>query len=378
MCRPTSALQHPPKKQKRVTELTINLGHLHHNYALIRQQLRSTTKMIAVVKANAYGLGSEKIAKTLVELGADWLAVAYVSEGIALRNAGIDTPIMVFYPQFEHLAQLIDYQLEPVLYSPSIIQEFSRQLNLKQVHDYPVHLKCNTGLNRIGLSPQEIISFFSSKNDSPFCVQTVYSHLGASENKRPCRFTQQQIDRFLTVKTSIEEITSTPPLFHLLNTSGVFNYPELQMDVVRTGIGLYGFANRADWNKNLTPIAELRTRIVQIHSLEKGDNVGYNLGFIAQRRTRIAVLPIGHADGITRQYGKGKGHFFLHGHAVPIVGQVCMDMLMIDVTDVPCQLHDPVVVFNTTHRADALAENAGTIAYELLTGLSPRLSRRYQ
>lgn len=360
-----------------MTQLTIDLKQLRHNFGVIQQKLKAATKIIAVVKANAYGLGAKKIGQELIALGADWLAVAYAHEGIALRKAGITSPILVFYPQFEGIPSLIDHQLEPVIYSQALRQEVEKQLRLRNLKSYPVHLKCNTGLNRIGMAPEEIVAFFPQNKKEVLQIKSVYSHLGASENPRPCAFTQRQIDLFIDVKKTIEHLSDCPPLFHLLNTSGVFNYPEWQMDAVRIGIGMYGFANKNEWNESLEPIASLTSKIVQIHDLNPGESVGYNLGYTAKVKKRIAVLPVGHADGITRNYGQEKGQVYLHGKAAPIVGNVCMDMLMIDVTHIPCQLHDSAVFFDAIYHADDLAKQGGTIVYELLTGLNERIPKKY-
>lgn len=358
-----------------MTQLHINLKKLAHNYTYLRQRLAEKTLFIAVVKANAYGQGAVEIAQKLAALGADWLAVAYADEGISLREAGITHPILVFYPQFESIDRIIDHQLEPALYSPAFVEAFNKVLNKRQLSDYPVHLKCNTGLNRIGLSHEELMEFLAQKENHPFRVKSVYSHLGATENQRPCALTQKQVARFLSIKKEVEKTYSMPPFFHLVNTSGIFNYPEYHFDAVRAGIGLYGFANHPDWDKELLPVASLKTSIVQIHLVEAGESVGYNEGWIAKEKSQIAVLPIGHADGIGRHFGKERGKVWINGQAAPIVGNVCMDMLMVNVTSIDCTLHDTAVLFDDAHSAHELAEKVGTISYELLTALSPRIQR---
>lgn len=359
-----------------MTQLEIDLNNLTHNYNCLRQKLASETKFIAVVKANAYGQGAIEIAQKLVSLGADWLAVAYTEEGVSLRQAGVQCPILVFYPQFENIDRLIEHQLEPALYSTAFISAFSKALHAKNRTDYPAHLKCNTGLNRIGLTEEDLNTFLAQKETFPFELKSVYSHLGASENKKPCAFTEKQITRFLALKTKVEKAYSTPPLFHLVNTSGIFNYPEYHFDAVRCGIGLYGFANQPDWDKSLLPITRLSSSIVQFHTVEKGESVGYNQGWIAAQKSQIAVLPIGHADGISRRFGKEVGAVWINGQHAPIIGNVCMDMIMVDVTNINCELHQKAILFDTEHTANHFAKNAGTISYELLTALSPRIKRR--
>lgn len=358
-----------------MTRLTIDLNQLAHNYNTLKGKLSPTTKIIAVVKANAYGLGAVTIAQKLVSLGADILAVAYAQEGVQLRKAGINSPILVFYPQPENCEEIIAYDLEPALYSSSFIDVFSRALQAKKKKNYPVHLKCNTGLNRIGLSENDLNLFLEKKIRFPFDVKSVYSHLASSENLKECSFTKQQLKQFSRLKEIIEQHYKKPPLFHLLNTSGVFNYPEYQLDAIRTGIGLYGFANRSEWDKELEPIATLSSTIVQIHSLKKGESVGYNQGWIAEKESQIAVLSLGHADGINRQYGHGKGGCWINNEYAPTVGNICMDMLMIDITGISCEIGDEAVLFDSVHTADELAKKTGTISYELLTALSARIKR---
>ena len=361
-----------------MTQLEIDLKSLTHNYTFLRSQWPAKTKMIAVVKANAYGLGAVKVAKHLVHLGCDYLAVAYAQEGVELRKAGIDAPIMVFYPLEENIDLLLEYQLEPALYSPAFISSIREKLVAHHLTNYPVHLKCNTGLNRIGLLENEVDNFLNELPNLPFKLISVYSHLGASEDEKPCGYTQSQIDQFQRIKSKITASMKSPPFFHLLNSSGGFNYPEAHFDAVRTGISLYGFANRAEWDQKLHPIARLSTSIVQIHSIAKGDSVGYNQGWIAQKNSLIAVLPIGHADGIHRAFGHGKGGVWIKDQWAPIVGNVCMDLIMVDVSEIPCNREDVAIIFDKNHPASSLAEKVGTISYELLAGLGKRIKRVYR
>lgn len=358
-----------------MTQLQIDLGCLTHNLKALKDKLRADTKIIAVVKADAYGLGAIPIAKALEKQKVDWLAVAYAQEGVALRKAGITTPILVFYPQRENISLIIDHHLEPALYSMDLIHEFANSLRARCLKNYPVHIKFNSGLNRIGLNEIDCLEFFTNKTDFPFLVCSLYSHLGASEDNRPNAFTNRQIQRFLALKEKISLKEKLPPLFHLLNSSGIFNYPELEFDCVRTGIGLFGFSNNPEWDKELLPIAKLSSPIVQIHQIEKGESVGYNQGLIVSKKTTIGVLPIGHADGIGRQYGKGVGGVWVNGKRAPIVGNVCMDMLMIDISTIDCSLYDRAILFDNQYPATIFAAQSGTISYELLTSLSPRIPR---
>lgn len=357
-----------------MTQIEIDSSALAHNLSTIKK-LAPGVKIIAVVKANAYGLGAIPIATQLEKLGVDWLAVAYAHEGLELRKVGIKLPIMVFYPQKENISLLFEYQLEPALYSLDFCNALVKQLNKKAIDSFPVHIKCNTGLNRIGLTPDECFTLISQKEQLPLTIKSVYTHLGASEDPKPNAFTDTQIKKFIAVKDKITAGFDVPPLFHMLNTSGIFNYPELTFDCIRAGIGLYGFANQTHWNKQLQPIARLSTPIVQIHTIEKGESVGYNQGWIAPKTTRIGVLPIGHADGIGREYGHGVGAVWINNKKAPIVGNICMDMLMVDLSGINCTIDDRAVIFDEVNTANSFAQQSNTIVYELLASLAPRIPR---
>ena len=357
--------------------LTINLDSLAHNYNSLRSKINPETTLIAVVKANGYGNDGARIAQELSKLGADYFAVAYAIEGKILRKAGIEDPLMVFYPQLAQLEQIIESQLEPVLYNLEISKAFISLLKEKNIKNYPVHIKCNTGLNRIGFSLENLESFFKEVNTPLIDIKSIYSHLGFSENPKPCAFTKKQFDAFELIKSKVKELCPSHPKFHILNSSGVFNYPEHQLDAVRIGIALYGFANNPEWNKTLKPIAKLSSPICQIHFVKKGESVGYNQGWIATKESRIGIIPLGHADGIGRQYGNGVGKVNVLGQTVPIIGNVCMDMLMIDLTSVDCTVGTEAIIFDQNFTASDFTASANTISYEILTSLSPRIKRVY-
>jgi len=356
--------------------LEINLKKLTHNYKTIRNLLEPSVKMIGVVKANAYGSAIDVIAIKLVTLGIDALAVAYTYEGVALRKAGIKAPIIVFYPQVQNFKKIIDHQLEPALYSKRSWIEFKKIIKEIRNSNYPVHIKYNTGLNRIGFNPNDINWVLAELKNTPIQLKSIYSHLGATETKRPDQKTDSQIELFQKIINKHKKNTKEKIDFHLLNTSGIFNYPDFHLDWVRTGIGLYGFANHPDWDKKLKPIASLKTTITQIHKISKGVTVGYNCGWTAPNDTQIAVIPLGHADGIARHYGHKKGWVLINGKRAPMIGNICMDMTMVEIGKIDCEEGNEVLVFGTLGRADHLAEDAGTISYELLSGLGSRISRK--
>ena len=358
------------------TYLSIDLNALVHNFNFIKSRLSKNTKILAVIKAYAYGHEAVSIAKKLEQNGVDYFAVAYVNEGIALRNAGIVTPILVLHPQRNDLATCVQYRLEPSIYSFDMLELFVSGLKEKNLKDFPIHLKFNTGLNRLGFKFADIPVLLSQlKNQENAKVTSVFSHLVASEDLNEREFTLGQISQYKKIVEEIEKQLPYPFIKHLANTSGTFNYPEAHFDMIRTGIGLYGYGNDEKWTKNLKNVAALHSVITQTHTLQKGESVGYNRGFIAQKEVKSATIPLGHADGIPRTWGKGKGFVWINGKKAPLLGNVCMDMIMVDVTDIACQEGDPVLVFDSQATVEELATRVGTISYELLTAISQRVPR---
>ncbi|MHA7056747.1 alanine racemase [Aquimarina sp. M1] len=358
------------------TVLEINLAHLTHNYKYIRSKVQPDVKLLAVVKAAGYGSDAVIMAKHLEKIGADYFAVAYVAEGITLRKAGIQIPILVLHPQPVNFSALITYQLEPSLYSSRILREFIAVAETKKQQQYPVHIKFNSGLNRIGFWKNDVDYIKNCLNTTDSVkIKSIFSHLAASEDHNEKEFTIGQIDSFK--KTALEMIDKLgyKPMLHQSNTSGILNYPEVHFDMVRTGIGLYGYGNEAMYDQQLRPVASLKSVISQIHMLEPGESLGYNRAFIATDFTKTATIPIGHADGIGRRYGNEKGFVTIQSKKAYIIGNVCMDMIMVDITHIDCNEGDEVIVFNNLSSAAVLAESAGTISYELLTAISPRVKR---
>ena len=358
------------------TALEIHLGALAHNYGVIRERIRPQTRLLGVVKAFGYGSEALAIARKLETLGADYLAVAFSREGVRLREGGIRLPILVLHPQPNSLDEVVEYCLEPNLYSRRILTLFREVLRQHQQRHYPIHLEFNTGLNRLGFREADLEWIGAQlQGADELEVRSLFSHLAASDDPREAAFTRAQINAFERIATQAPAHIPNTPFKHLLNTSGVFHYPEAQWDMVRTGIGLYGYSNNPETDRLLKPVARLRTRISQIHEVGPGEWVGYNKGHVATSRLRIATLPIGHADGIGRQYGKGKGQVFIDEKPAPIAGNVCMDMTMVDVSGLDCREGDEVVFFGAGHSAEAMAAGAGTISYEILAGISQRIPR---
>lgn len=360
----------------RETVLEIDLDALAHNYKYLRSKLQEDVKFMAVVKASGYGSEVVEIAKKLVELGVDYFAVAYTSEGIALRKAGIETPIQVLHPQSVNFEEIIENCLEPSLYSKFVLEEFIKTAERLEQKQYPVHIKFNTGLNRLGFSEKEtaVVSEFL-KNTEAVKAKSLFSHLAASEDWREREFTLMQIHTFRKIAIKLYDELGYRPLLHICNTSAIINYPKAHFDMVRSGIGLYGFGNDETEDQKLRPIGTLKTIISQIHQLEKGESLGYNRAFLAEKTTKTATLPIGHADGINRQYGNGRGGVFINGKYAPIIGNVCMDMIMVDVTGIDCEEGDEVIIFGGPQHATEFASKGKTISYELITGISQRVKR---
>jgi len=358
------------------TLLEIDLNALDNNYRYLTSKLKPETKVLAVVKAFAYGSDSVAIAKELVDLGVDYFAVAYASEGETLRNAKIETPILVLHPLPVNFETILNRCLEPSIYSRKTLEEFIAFAEERKQTNYPIHLKFNTGLNRLGFDENDIpfIGEILSKTKS-VKVKSAFSHLAASEDLKLKEFTLGQIEGFQKISKKLAEKLGYKPLLHCANTSGTINYPEAHFDMVRTGIGLYGFGNDPAENKHLKPVGTLKTVISQIHTVQKNESVGYNRGFIAEQATRSATLPIGHADGIPRSYGKGKGWVTINGKKAHILGNVCMDMIMVDVTNLDCEEGDEVIIFGPSANAEELSAAINSISYELITAVSQRVKR---
>ncbi len=358
------------------TVLEIDLKALGHNYSYLRSKIKPETRFMAVVKAYAYGSDSVAIAKHLQDLGADYFAVAYVDEGITLREGGITAPILVLHPQKVHFKTLIENNLEPSIYSKNILSDFIATAQELGKADYPIHLKFNTGLNRLGFSVDELpeISTLIQQQNAVKAI-ALLSHLAATEDSNETEFTNLQLERFNAICKKADELFETKTLKHVLNTSGIINYPDAQYDMVRSGIGLYGYGNEPRVDTDLQPVMTLKTIISQKHTIATGESVGYNRKYKSNHKTITATLPLGHADGIGREYGHGKTYVLIHGKPAPIIGNVCMDMIMVDVTDIECEEGDEVEIFGKNLSANEFAETANTITYEILTGLSQRIKR---
>lgn len=362
------------KAQETVVE--IDLEALKHNYEFIKSKIKGSTKILAVVKAFGYGTEPIEVAKYLEHLNVDYLAVAYTSEGVDLRKAGIKTAILVLHPQPANFELLIDNFLEPNLYNKRVLVEFLAITKKKKLKNYPIHIKFNTGLNRLGFSEKDVDFIIKTLSKATQVkIISLFSHLAASEDKNEVEFTRQQIQSFRNIANRFAAKIEYKPMLHQLNTSGILNYPEAQFDMVRCGIGLYGFGNDPEFTKHLKLVAALKSTISQIHLIEPNESVGYNRAYKSSEFARTATIPIGHADGIFRAFGNGKGYVTINGRKAPIVGNVCMDMLMVNITDIDCDEGDEVIIFDNQETINDLAQRIDTISYEVLTAISHRVKR---
>jgi alanine racemase len=358
------------------TVLEVNLDAVIHNLRYFRSQLKPATKVICMVKAFGYGVGSYELAKTLQERGADYLAVALADEGAELRREGITMPVLVMNPEEHAFNTLFEYRLEPEIYNPNMLDAIVRETERRGILHYPVHIKLDTGMNRLGFDA-DYISVLAGKlkTQTGVVVKSVFSHLAGSESVHLDYFTQKQIDLFTRLSGHLVQLLGYPVMRHLLNSAGIERFPEAQFDSVRLGIGLYGISITEP--NALQSVATLKTRILQIRNVKQGETVGYNRNGALTRDSRIACLPVGYADGLDRRLGNRKGKVFINGSLCPIIGNICMDICMVDITDVQATEGDEVVIFGNQITISELAEQLQTIPYEILTSISPRVKRIY-
>lgn len=364
------------EQQVHQTVLEINLSAIAHNIKSIRSQLKPGVKLMAMVKAFSYGSGSYEIANTVQYHGVEYLAVAFADEGVELRKAGITLPIMVMNPEAVTFDALIEYNLEPELYSIQITQAFAAYLQQEGLSNYPVHIKIDTGMHRLGFMPHELPMLLDVlQKENFFSVQSVFSHLASAEDAGEDAFTDEQARQFEEACKAIQAVTGDGFLRHISNTSGILRHPHLQYDLVRMGIGLFGIASS---HHLLEEALTLKTTIAQLKHLQPGDTVGYNRKGIITKPSVIATVRIGYADGYPRNLSNGVGHMLIRGIQAQVIGTVCMDMTMLDVTHVAgVQEGDEVLVFGKQLSIHQIARWSGTIPYEIMSGISQRVKRVY-
>ena len=367
------------EQQVHQTVLSINLSALTHNLNVFRAELQPGVKTMAMVKAFAYGSGSYEIASLLQYAGVDYLTVAYTDEGITLRKAGIKMPIMVMSPDASSFDRMIAWKLEPELFSFRSFSAFINIAKTLKVNKYPIHIKLDTGMHRLGFGPDEIDLLATAINDCPeIQVETIFSHLAASDDPQQDEFTKQQARLFEDMGRKLMDQLPNNPLFHLCNSAGIVRHPDLQYDMVRLGIGLYGIDTGHVLANKLKQISTLKTTVAQIHNVAAGENIGYGHHTIAPHDMRIATICIGYADGYPRSLGNGKAFVLIHGKPAKTIGSICMDMCMVDITDIPAARDgDEAIIFGSYPTVSHLAGWAGTISYEIMTSISQRVKRVY-
>jgi alanine racemase len=359
------------------TVMEINLNAVASNLKFYKSKLDPGVKVMAMVKAFSYGSGSFEIANVLQYHKVDYLAVAYADEGISLRRSGIDLPIMVMSPEPSAFEAIVRYKLEPELYNKEILQGFLDFLPQHTVN-YPVHIKIDTGMHRLGFEEFEVSTMIDIlKQSDKLRVKSVFSHLVASDDPAQDAFTRMQIATYVSISTEMTKALGYAFIRHLSNTSAISRHPDAQFDMVRIGIGLYGFDSALPHTRGLQTVAALKTTVTQVKKLHAGDTVGYSRRGVMPQDGSIATVKIGYADGYSRMFGNGIGHMLINGKPVPTIGSICMDMCMLNVTGLDVKNGDEVIVFNEELTISELAAQVQTIPYEILTNISQRVKRVY-
>ena len=358
------------------TILEINLNSISHNLNFFKSKLANDVKIMVMVKAFGYGNGGLEIAKLLEHHKVDYLGVAFADEGISLKNGGIKLPIMVLNPESTSFASIIQYQLEPEIYTIKGLNAFLKIAREKNLKDFPIHIKLDTGMHRLGFEENTIDELIAAlKGNSTVRIQSILSHMATSDDMNHYEFALSQIRLFEKLSSKLMNELGVSPIRHILNTSGISNFPDAQYDMVRLGIGLYGVSNDSSEQKYLENVGTLKSIISQVRTIPAGDSVGYGRRFMAQKETKIATIPIGYADGISRLWGNQIGYVTIKNQKASIVGSVCMDMLMADVSEIDCKEGDSVIIFGESPTVTEIAEALKTIPYEILTSISQRVKR---
>lgn len=352
------------------TTLEVNLSRLVENFTKYRSMIAPGVKTMAMLKASAYGAGGVIVAKKLIEAGVSYLAVAFADEGVALRQGGIGAPIVVLNSDPGSFSVMIEHNLEPEIYSFDSLAQYERAVRREGISAAPIHLKLDTGMHRLGFLEHELGELCKTlKNNNLLEVKSIFSHLSSADDPAQDDFTRGQIALFGAMSQKIiDELCLENCIRSLANSAGTERFEAAHFDMVRLGIGLY------------TDVSTLKTRVVQVKTVEKGESVGYNRRSICERTTRLAILPVGYADGMDRRLSRGVGRVNIGGVLYPTIGNICMDTTIVDVTDAASEVSsgDEAVIFGPAHpTADEVAETIGTISYEILTSISPRIKRLY-
>lgn len=359
--------------------MEIDLSAMEHNLSVYASMIPSQTKIMTVVKASAYGSGAKELAKHLQHRQVAYMAVAYVDEGIQLRESGIQTPILVFNPDLDQVEEMINYNLEPEIYSLEQLERIIQDRKQLSSNNLPaIHIKLDTGMHRLGFQKQDLVLLIPLLKEAKLRVASIFSHLASSDNEEHEIHTMNQYDEFVLMANLLSNALEYKPLRHLANTSAITKYPILHLDMVRLGLGLYGIDNDSSTSVNLERVHTLIAKIIQVKKLTKGETVGYNRGHILKRDSRIAIINIGYADGLMRNSGNSRHKVRMKNKLIPIIGNVCMDLSMIDITDISdVKIGDEVEIFGKEVDIRVLADINDTIPYELLAGISTRVKKVY-
>ncbi|RTZ04420.1 bifunctional UDP-N-acetylmuramoyl-tripeptide:D-alanyl-D-alanine ligase/alanine racemase [Flavobacterium bomense] len=358
------------------TVLEINLNAISYNLNFFKSKLLPKVKIMVMVKAFGYGNGGLEIAKLLEHHKVDYLGVAFADEGISLKNGGINLPIMVLNPENTSFSAIIQHQLEPEIYCLKGLYAFLKIAKQKNLKHFPIHIKFDTGMHRLGFEENTLDELIAAlRGNSTVQIKSILSHLATSDDLEHMDFAHSQINLFEKVSSKLMSELQIKPLRHILNTSGISNFLDSQYDMVRLGIGLYGVSNDAQEQKQLENVGTLKSVISQIRTIAAGESVGYGRRFVAEKPTKIATIPIGYADGISRGWGDGLGFVMVKNTKAYIVGSICMDMLMVDVTGIECKEGDSILIFGENPTVSFIAQKLNTIPYEILTSISQRVKR---
>lgn len=356
------------------SRLELNLGAARENYRYFRSLLEPGTRMLVLVKANGYGHGDVQFASMMQSLGADYLAVAYPVEGISLRRQGVRLPVIVLTAGTDFNDGIIDHRLEPSIPNMFDLETFAADVRRRGLSGYPVHIKLDTGMHRLGFMEDELPALSDFLRNHPeIRVQSMFSHLCVAEDPSEDSFTMGQIHLFERMTGEVAGAIGYMPMRHILNSAGIQRFPRYQFDMVRLGVGAYGISALPE--VKLAPVASLRCKVLQVKTLSEGETVGYGRHGMAREGTVIATIPVGYADGIDRHLGQGRASFSVNGHRAPTIGNICMDMCMIDVTGIPVAPGDTVTVFGEDPSVEELAGILDTIPYEIFTSIPRRIER---
>jgi len=364
------------KQNNDFSRLELNLGNCLKNYRYFRSKLHPSTKMLVLVKANAYGHGAVEFASLMRDAGADYLAVALPVEGIELRKGGIMSPILVLTAGTDFFKEIVDYQLEPGIPNLYTLKALIDVLKGRGIKNYPIHIKLDTGMHRLGFMSSEIQGLIDFVKYCPYVtIKSIYSHLSVADDPENDEYTYAQVELFQQNAGAISEGIGYKPMYHILNSAGIERFTQFQFDMVRLGIGIYGVSSVP--GIKLWPVASLKCKVLQIKHLEPGEgSIGYGRwGKIAEDGTTIATIPVGYADGLNRHLGRGNASFLLNGHRVPTIGNICMDMCMLDITGVHANVGDVVTIFGENPSVEEIAGILDTIPYEVLTSIPRRIER---